>query len=192
MTKIKFSFFIHFLFFFVFFFLSTSWAGDTFYTSYNIWYEIGKQDSLWCINYKTGMIIPAGTEVKEVEIIHRNSLRSPQITFVTMHDNRRFHVNFRKNFHPGKTIRDYLNMMFTEKNFTELVQRLNEHEVSAIKKGIIVLGMSKRAVVTSFGYPPEHKTPSVRDNVWMYWMNRFRSKDFYFDEKGETVYAVKM
>ena len=27
------------------------------YTAYNIWYE--KPESLWCINYKSGTIIPA-------------------------------------------------------------------------------------------------------------------------------------
>jgi hypothetical protein len=39
----------------------------------------------------------------------------------------------------------------------------------------------------SFGYPPEHFTPSVQDNKWFYWMNRYVKKELRFDENGMTI-----
>jgi len=38
------------------------------YTAHNIWYEKGKEKALWCINFKTGIMIPTGTEVKDVRL----------------------------------------------------------------------------------------------------------------------------
>ncbi len=183
-----------FLSFTLFLPLSTVKADDVLFTAHNIWYEAGKEKALWCINYKKGIMIPAGTEVRHVRLtraaMKKPGPKPPAISFVTVRNGRQFYVNFKKRFHPGKTIHDYMNTMFTRKNFTEQTKGLKTNEIEAIRKGVIVLGMSKRAVVTSYGYPPEHRTASVHDNVWTYWMNRFRSKEFHFDTNGETVYPV--
>ncbi len=176
---------------------NAAFAESRLYTAHNVWFEPGKETRLYCINYKTGLVIPAGTEVKDVKLTRSPFARGAHsrrqaITFVTAHDNRRYFVQFRKKFHPGKTIYDYMNTMFTEKPFTTLTYGLSQNEIDAIRKGSIVLGMSKRAVIISFGYPPEHYTPSLKYNIWTYWMNRFKSKKFYFDDNGETVFPVPM
>ncbi len=165
--------------------LSLAVAEDILFTSYNMWYEPGKEKSLWCINYKKGIMIPAGTEVRDIRLARST------ITFITAHDSKQYHVKFNRKYHPGKSVQDYSNLMFTERDFTGLTSGLTDEEVAAIRKGVIVLGMSKRAVVTSYGYPAEHRTPSVDANEWTYWMDRFRTKKFHFDENGETVYPVK-
>lgn len=165
--------------------LSSVAAGDVLHTSYNIWYEPGKEKRLWCINYKKGIMIPAGTKVRDINIT------PSAISFFTVRDGNQFQVKFNRKYHPGKSIQDYVNMMFTEKNFTELTQGLSEKEVKAIREGVIVLGMSKKGVVTSYGYPPEHRTPSVETNVWTYWLDRFRSKKYHFDENGRTIRPAK-
>lgn len=164
-------------------------SGKKVYTAYNLWYEAGKETALWCINYKTGQIIPAGTEVKNVEYT-RTVARGAQpiaISFVTVNDNKRYFVNINLRFHPGKTINDYAKLMFTDKNFDKLTDGLNQNEIDSIKKGSLITEMSKRAVLIAYGYPPEHKTSSLENDVWIYWINRFRSKKINFDENGRTI-----
>jgi len=162
------------------------------YTAYNIWYETGKENSLWCINYKSGNIIPAGTEVTDVKLAKpvRGRFRggsNQAISFTTKSDAKNFIVNFNVRYHPGKTTGDYLKLMFTEKNFTQIKKGLNKKEIKAIREGVIRVGMSKRAVFVSYGPPPEHKTSSQKNNVWTYWMNRFKSKKINFDKNNRAA-----
>jgi hypothetical protein len=169
-------------------------TGKTLYTAYNLWYEQNKEDALWCINYKTGNMIPAGTEVTDVRITTAVKGRFQggeiqAISFVTIKDGQQYYVNFNAGFHPGKTIKDYVEMMFTEKTFDELIANFTAVEIDAIREGKLKVGMSKDAVLVSYGYPPEHKTPNLENDVWYYWINRFRTKAIHFDEDGKTVKA---
>jgi hypothetical protein len=82
-------------------------------------------------------------------------------------------------------------MMFTGKNFKKLTKGLSKEEINAINKGVLVLGMSKPAVIVAYGYPPEHKTTSLKNNTWYYWTNRFRSKAINFDKNGRTYKREK-
>ena len=166
--------------------------GKKLYTAYNIWYETGKESSLWCINYKTGNIIPAGTEVMDVSLARPVSGRfqggsKQAIAFTAVNDGKKFYVNFKAKFHPGKTIEDYMELMLTGKNFTQITKGLNEKEIKAIREGVIRVGMSKRAVYISYGPPPEHKTSSQKNNAWTYWMNRFKSKRINFDKNNRAT-----
>ncbi len=167
------------------------------YTAYNIWYEPGKEANLWCINYKTGMMIPAGTKVTNVALGRARKGKfsggSPtSLSFITISDGKRYWVNINKKFHPGKSIDDYKAMMFTNKTFEELTNGLQKFEIEAIKKGVVVKRMSKEAVLISYGPPPEHRTPNYRDShSWIYWMNRFKSKEIYFDENNKAAVRQK-
>jgi len=156
-------------------------AGEKMYTAYNMWYELGKEDAMWAINYKTGAMIPAGTEVSDIRV------KESQIFFVTVDDKRRYTVNFNTKFHPGKRPVDYARMMFSEKDFLELTKGMSQTDIDGINDGLITVGMTKKAVIVAYGYPPEHKTPSLNDNVWRYWLNRFSSTDIYFDDDGKTI-----
>lgn len=174
----------------------TQFEGQTVYTAYNIWYEPGKENTLWCINYKTGDYIPAGTEVNEVALSRavagRKAGAEPlSVSFVTVDDGKKYWVNINQKFHPGKTIHDYIDLMFTEKTFDELTAGFNEEEIGAIREGVVKVGMSKEAVLVAYGYPPEHKTPDLESNEWIYWINRFRSKTINFDENGQTYKPKK-
>jgi len=157
--------------------------AQKFYTTYNLWYE--KVDTLQAINYKTGVIIPAGTEVTGISTSARR-FRSDVINFTTPSNGVTFSVAFNQKYHPGKTIEDYRNMMFTNKTFEELTEGLSPLEIEAIQAGSLKVGMSRRAVIIAYGYPPEHATPDLNSNVWKYWMNRFQTKSIYFDDTGRT------
>ncbi len=168
--------------------------GARLYSAHNIWYE--NPQSLWCINYKKGSIIPAGTEVANVALSRAVRGRKAgaellAISFTTVHDGQKYWVNITKKFHPGKTIHNYKDMMFTEKNIDQLTKGFSKDEIQAVKTGTLVLGMSKPAVIAAYGYPPEHRTPSTKNNTWYYWMNRFRSKAINFDDNGRTFIRTK-
>jgi len=158
------------------------------YTAYNIWRM--RSHNMKCINYKNGNnILPAGTRVEKVKIKWDDRLKKDMISFTTVHDNRNYNIYFTRNWHPGKTDEDYKNLMLTPKTFEELTEGMSENEIKAIQNGIVVNGMSKRAVLVSYGYPPEHRTRSLHSNVWVYWENKFKSFTVCFDEDERTTFC---
>ena len=160
------------------------------YTAQNLWYE--NPASLWCINYQKGDMIPAGTEVRDVQLTRAVAGRKSgadklSFSFITVKDNRKYWVNIKRKFHPGKTIHDYMKTTFTKRNFDEITIGMTEKEIDAIKQGVVVKGMSKKAVLISYGIPPEHRTPSLESNIWFYWKNIFRSKAIHFDKNNRAI-----
>ncbi len=158
------------------------------YTAYNIWEW--KSFNMRCINYKGGRsMIPAGTEVSGPKI--KYYCASPHdcqkiISFKTATSNKRYKIFFKKEYHRGKTIKDYKRNMFTTKNFEELTAGLTKYEKNAIKAGVIHSGMSKEAVLICYGPPPEHKTPNSNSNVWLYWKNKRQTEKILFNSKNRT------
>jgi len=49
-------------------------------------------------------------------------------------------------------------------------------EKTAIEKGDVVLGMSKDAVITSRGFPPAHKTASLKLDSWIFCLTELKTK----------------
>jgi len=150
------------------------------YTACNIWIY----PNMRCINFKASSnFIPAGTE-----ITLRKGFCKRGICFRTALTGRKVHVmQFNSRWHPGKTMNDYSEFFFTTKNFAELTQGLTSREIKAIKQGLVVEGMSKKAVLISYGKPPEHRTPFLSSNVWKYWMNTTKQKEICFDENKKTI-----
>lgn len=158
-----------------------------FYTAYNIWIIDGLH--MKCINYKFGHdILPAGTQVYKISVNEgAERINVPSIKFVTVDGDKQFEIMFIDEWHPGKTIEDYKNYMFTSMTFDELTKGMSEAEVESIRKGTVIDGMSKKAVLVSYGYPPEHKTPSLDGDSWLYWSNRFKTFKVCFDKDGKTI-----
>ena len=156
------------------------------YTAYNIWRM--KPYNMKCINYKKGYdILPAGTKVHDVEIYWDSQIRKNMIAFKSAEDNRSYNIWFTKNWHPGKTIEDYRKLMFTTNNFDQMTIGMNEEEITAIIEGTIVDGMSKNAVLISYGYPPEHRTRSLSLKGWIYQRNKFAQIHVCFDKNDRTI-----
>ena len=157
------------------------------YTAYNIWRL--RSWHMRCINYKYGNdFIPAGTKVSDVGITQVAS-GAKRISFVTTHDKRKYGIYFTGRWHPGHTIEDCKNYMFTTKTFEELTAGMGDREINAIRNGIIVDGMSKEAVLVAYGRPPEHRTPDLERNIWYYWLNRFKSFGVCFDKEERTTFC---
>jgi len=148
------------------------------YTAYNLWYE--RPEALSCINYQRGAIIPAGTRVNNVEA------RGHKIRFMTA-DGGAYTVTFNAKYHPGLSVVDFEGRMFTSKDFDQLTAQMSPAEIDCIKAGAIKAGVSKACVLATYGYPPEHITPSLNSNRWIYWENRFRQEAVNFDAEGRTT-----
>jgi hypothetical protein len=169
-----------------------SFAQDSstprYYTAYNIW----KWPSyhMKCINYKgSRKMIPAGTEVSEPKIAKIKDDFGDYvkvIRFKPVNNKKVLKIFFTKRYHPGKTIHDYLDYMFTTKNFEELTADLSDNEISAIKNGAILDGMSKDAVLICYGPPPEHATPSLDSKIWTYWKNKKNTEKITFNSNNRT------
>ena len=158
----------------------------TLYTAYNIW----KASKMKCINFKQGTdIIPAGTEVNDVRLWDQS--RDSPLYFTTVKDGRKYTIGFTNRWHPKKSMEDYRDMMFTTKNFEALTEGLSEMEIDAIKKGVLVNGMSKRAVLICYGPPPEHYTPNQNASTWYYWANRKDKLEIKFDQDGKLALGDK-
>jgi len=158
-------------------------AGESLYMAYNVWFE--KPERVWSINYKKGAFIPAGTQVRDVEIITTNR-RHKAIIFTTVKEKKAFCIYWVRKYHPGKTIQQFKKKLFTTSNFTDLTSGMSKDEIAAIKKGEIVKGMSKKAVLACYGPPPEHATFSQDHNVWTYWTSKFIRMKMYFSDDGRV------
>lgn len=64
---------------------------------------------------------------------------------------------------------------------------LSKLDQQGVKEGKALKGMSKTGVMTALGYPAAHATPSIKDNKWTYWRNRFKTMAVTFDGSGKVV-----
>jgi len=144
------------------------------YTACNIWVY----SNMRCINFKMGKFIPAGTELSYTGVISDQS--GDYVYFKVAGSKKKYRMGFNSMWHPGKTAKDYKNYLFTEKTFDELVKDMPGKDIDAIKRGKVVVGMSKKAVLVSYGRPPEHRTPAIKMDEWRYWMNKRKQKVICF------------
>ncbi|MEO5357881.1 MAG: hypothetical protein H7844_11360 [Nitrospirae bacterium YQR-1] len=153
-------------------------STGTYYTSYNLWFE---RSTAWSLNYKKGSIIAAGTEVYNIDI------KPEYIQFQTKSDNVRHYIKYYPVHHGNMSPEAFAKRLFTKKPFEILVTGLTEEEIKSIKGGVVTAGMTKRAVLISYGYPPEHVTPSLEKKKWTYWYATRKKKVLAFDDNGLSV-----
>lgn len=162
-------------------FVGRSFAKETgkYYMAHNIWYE--KPNLVDAINYKKGVAIPAGSEVDN--IMYGSGFIQFRVVatdvVITMKINPKYQNN-------DLSESDLAARTLTKKTFNQLTEGLSSSEIDAIRAGRVEKGMSKKAVLISFGYPPKHQTPSLDDNVWRYWRDRFRTIVVEFDASGQV------
>lgn len=157
--------------------------GKTFYTTANIWYE--HPDKIFSTNYHTGAIIPVGTKVTIKEV------RDKEIQFVSEKEQTFKIIFLKKHSKSGMTVWDYFEQYFSEENPLREggpFHKFSKDEQRNIKIGEIGMSMSKAAVFMAYGYPPSHRTPSLKSDIWIYWTSRFEETSVYFkDDKVSKI-----
>ena len=164
------------------------------YTAYNIWLlPKSQRHNFKVINYKLKNvpILPAGTPVNSIKVSDSfsgsgASRQEPYFKFSTL-EGKTYTISFTPRYHPGKTAKDYEGLMFSSMSFTEKTATMTSKEVESIKAGVIREGMSKPAVIMSYGYPPEHRTPDLMDSKWTYWMSKNGIKTICFGEDKNAI-----
>ena len=155
---------------------SAAFAQSKLYTACNLWYE--KPDRMYSTGYQKGAMLPAGSEVTDVKRSSRKLEFTSKDTKYTM--------EFIPKHNPGVTPDQWIDRVLTSRNFAALTSGMSAAEIKAIKEGRVQVGMSKKAVLVSAGYPPETGTPSTDSDTWKYWRHRFGSYNVQFSNGKVT------
>jgi len=140
----------------------------TLYTQVGMWTE---KDTVIATNYKRGEHIPVNSVVQITDV------DAATITF-----------NY-----DGRSIKLKNIDKFTKVDVTALMTRtfalkkvnltqFSTLEKTAIEQGDVVVGMTKDAVITSRGFPPAHRTASLKLDSWRFWQNRFGTIVYEFEQ----------
>lgn len=160
-----------------------SFSGKAYYTRVNIWYE--HPNDILSTNYHRGVILPVGTKVS----IH--SINNRRIRFTPDGSGQMFTI-----VNDKQTNTISIDELFNRYFSVEAVQagvdgsfQATEAERENIKAGTITIGMSKKAVIMAYGYPPTHKTPLLTSDIWYYWYARLHKVNIYF--KDDKVFKIE-
>jgi len=82
-----------------------------------------------------------------------------------------------------ETFPEHLEKVFGKKCPTDTA-KLNAKDKKGVKQGRAMKGMTRTGVILALGYPPAHETPSLEDDRWKYWRNRFNTMAVHFNDKG--------
>lgn len=82
------------------------------------------------------------------------------------------------------SVQEYQKLIFSSEETS--FEALSDADREGIKTGTVTDGMSKDGVKTAWGYPARHRTPSLAENRWTYWRNRFATIAVEFED-GKVV-----
>jgi len=177
------------------------------YLQANLWFE--RPMRIESTNYHRGSIIPAGTKARVLRVINARTsspfyneesnmvvpfggeIPSPGILFEILPSGQRFQIIFISKHHTGLLPSDIAEHYFGKEDplASARYAGFTPVEKEAIRQGTLEPGMSKDAVLMAYGYPPEHRTPSLGLPTWIYWTNRFVSKRLIFSKDGRVIEA---
>jgi len=153
--------------------------GNRVYLKVNVWYE--RPLRIPSTNYHKGAMLKVGDKFtitavngKRVKFTGKNG-----VEYAILYNRKHTLVSMDK----------FVERMFSKNSVMATggaFGKFSKMEQKNIKKGKVVKGMSKDAVVMAYGYPPEHRTATREGDVWRYWRNRFISKMATF-ENGRLV-----
>jgi hypothetical protein len=66
------------------------------------------------------------------------------------------------------------------------VDKFPQIDQKGILEGKAYIGMTKNGVKAALGYPATHRTPSLENQTWIYWKNRFQNYYVRFDKNGKV------
>jgi hypothetical protein len=77
---------------------------------------------------------------------------------------------------------DYIDLISSKKKTS--LKGLSAKDQKGIKDARGYVGMSKDGIRIALGYPAKHRTPSLENYEWVYWIDRFRTMLVRFNNKG--------
>jgi hypothetical protein len=135
--------------------------GEKLFTQFSLYYEKGHHITT---NYRVGILVPINTEVEFVKANKKTiTVKIPgydvEVEFINVKD------------YSGEAVEGIFSRTFGREPVD--LTGFTAAEQSAIRLGVVAIGMRKDAVIKAMGYPPRHKTPALSINQWRYWKSRF-------------------
>ena len=175
--------------------------SQTYYTAHNMWllnfpaatYLYDDPGWIPAINYKQGDLLPAGTPIRSVQYISRANRTTTRsgLRLITNEDLKLQILLDRHQVKAGLTIEDLFLKTLTLEPLSEMTAACTQEEIDLIRSGVLDVGMSKPAVLLSWGYPPIHKTPTLEQQTWTYWTSRFNTVEISFDAEDRIIEIVQ-
>ena len=125
-------------------------------------------------------MIPAGAEIVKLRKYPTQNL----ITFKELPGRNKIKLHFNPDVYTNLSLDDYSERLFTFESFDQLIQDFTELEVECISKGIVRTGISRGAVLISWGYPPETLTVDIEADEWIYWKDPANKQFISFNQNG--------
>ena len=160
-----------------------STASDKFYLKSNIHAQVGPRDAKasyanWTDPGGGHIVIPVNTPVEIGK--YRKGLVIKNLT-----DERKIYFEFHSR-NMGMGVDKYVHLIASPTSVN--LDNLSSIDLKGIKAGKVYAGMSKQGVRVALGYPAAHRTPSLEDNTWIYWRNRFQTVAVEFDHSGKVTH----
>ena len=134
---------------------------------------------LYSTNYQQNGLIPACSRVKIEE------LTDVDMHFTVVETGRQYHYVFHRSMR--EPLRRHLERYFGTCG-SEHLSGLNEADQWGLRNGKVKPGMTRRGVILSIGYPPEHGTASLEMDMWRFWNNRLNT--FLVEFQGDLLWRV--
>jgi len=153
--------------------------GKTLYTQVNMHSYKGKVVT-W-VNYNVDAFIPVNTPVEVISVGGwsglKFKLKDSGLTLKLKNNSR----------HSGLSDKEWAEKHFGERKVN--INRFSKSERNAIEAGEVKVGMSKGAILVARGYPPAHKTPSLKSSSWLYWNTKWNKVQVIFgsDDKVSRI-----
>lgn len=138
--------------------------GQALYTQTNIWYE--KPMKIFPLFHR-GAILPVGTKVT------LGDMNNKALKF-TREDGMEFRMYSRKYY--NMTGPEMADLMFGKNNPMAKggkFHKFSKMERQQIKLGVLKKGMSRKAAIMAYGYPPTHVNPNIESDTWQLWKSRW-------------------
>lgn len=130
-------------------------------------------------NYAHHSIIPVNTQVT-IDKVARNG-----IYMTTQNDGTEIVIEYHAGNMGEISAEDYVGLITSPTQVS--LDRFDSIDRKGIRAGEVYQGMSKDGVRIAWGYPARHRTPSLEENDWVYWLNRFATTTVEFNPGGKVT-----
>lgn len=152
--------------------------GDTLQALVNVHGDLTR-GKLYALNYQLPEMIPVCSEIR-VDSIKTKAIK---ITYQGSHYSYLWDGHTKK---AGQSLAENFQLFFGKECDKNALAKLNKKDKAGVEEGTAQVGMSKQAVLFAMGYPPIHATPTIEENSWLYWRNRFGKRAIEFSKDGKV------
>lgn len=124
-------------------------------------------------------ILPVNSEV-DISVTSR-TFRGRSLVIVDVKSGRTIHFEYNER-NMRLPMLEYIDLISSTKKSS--LSKLSAKDSKGVKDGKAYIGMTKNGIRMALGYPAKHRTPSLENYEWVYWIDRFRTQLIRFNNKG--------